>query len=146
VDDAAAEQIADTRDTARSTQVESTRRNKVKVVIAMFFATIFIAFGDVSLSKGMKIVGATHFHNIVQMAGAFANVYIVAGVILQIAFLALYLASLSWEELSFVLPLTAFNYVIVTVLAFALLHEPVSPIRWMGSILVATGIAFVTRT
>lgn len=124
----------------------SCARNRTKVLVAMFFATIFIAFGDISLSKGMKIVGGMSLHSLPQLVAAIANVYVIAGVLLQMAFLGLYLAALSWEDLSFVLPLTAFNYVVVTLLAFAVLHEDVSPQRWLGSLLVATGIAFVTRT
>lgn len=146
MDELTSQQVASSCDPAESISEHASRRNKVKVVVAMLFATIFIAFGDVSLSKGMKIVGAADLHSIGSLLSSFANPYIIAGVILQIAFLALYLAALSWEEMSFVLPLTAFNYVVVTILAFTLLHEPVSPIRWLGSMLVATGIAFVTRT
>jgi len=61
-------------------------------------------------------------------------------------FLLLYLLSLSWDDLSFVLPLTAADYILVTVFAKFLLHEPVSPIRWTGSAMVAIGIGLVTRS
>ena len=44
------------------------------------------------------------------------------------------------------LPLTAADYVLVTLLAYFLLGEDVSPIRWLGSIMVAIGIALVART
>ena len=62
------------------------------------------------------------------------------------AFLILYLVSLSWEELSYVLPLTAANYVLVTILACLVLHEHVSALRWSGSVLVMIGIGLVART
>ena len=74
------------------------------------------------------------------------NFYVIGGMVLLILFLFLYLASLSWEELSFVLPLTAADYVLVTLLAYFLLHEDVSPLRWAGSVLVGLGIALVSRT
>ena len=74
------------------------------------------------------------------------NIYVIAGIMLLAAFLLLYLASLSWERMSFVLPLTAADYVLVTILAHFVLHESVSPIRWMGTVLVAIGIAMVART
>lgn len=122
------------------------RRNKAKVLIAMSFATVFAAFGDVSLSRGMKLVGAGHHHGFWETALAIANTYVIAGILLLMAFLALYLASLSWEDMSFVLPLTAADYVLVTLLARVWLHEDVSPVRWAGTLLVAIGIAFVTRS
>ena len=123
------------------------RRNKIKVLIVMFFAVIIGAFGDISLSKGMKVVGSREYDTLLDafISGS-TNPYVLAGVGLLIAFLFLYLASLSWEELSFVLPLTAADYVLVTLLAYFLLSEDVSPLRWAGSVLVATGIAIVART
>jgi drug/metabolite transporter (DMT)-like permease len=125
----------------------SKQHNKIKVLIAMFFAVIFAAFGDISLSKGMKIIGAADPDSWRQaLLMALVNPYVLAGVGFLLVFLTLYLISLSWESLSYVLPLTAADYILVTLLAFYLLHEPVSPLRWIGSVFVAFGIALVART
>ena len=113
----------------------------------MFFGVLFGALGNICLSRGMRCVGESGYecaHDAI--LGAVTEPYIVAGVILLGTFLLLYLASLSWEDLSYVLPLTAGDYVLVTILAFLLLHEDVEPLRWAGSILVATGIALVARS
>jgi len=123
------------------------RRNKARVLVVMFFAVVFGAFGDVSLSRGMKSIAAMPLSGPVHaFVAVFTNVYVLGGIVLLIGFLALYLASLSWESLSFVLPLTAADYVLVTLLAHFLLAEDVSPVRWLGSIMVALGIALVART
>lgn len=123
------------------------RNNKAKVLIVMFFAVIFGAFGDISLRKGMKTIGGMEFRSMYHaLVTAASNTYVLAGVFLLVAFLVLYLASLSWEDLSYVLPLTAADYVLVTLFAYFLLHENVSALRWAGSVLVATGIALVART
>jgi len=122
-------------------------RNKAKVLVVMFFAVVFGAFGDVSLSKGMKAVAAMpHSGPVYTFVAVFTNLYVLSGIALLIGFLCLYLASLSWESLSFVLPLTAADYVLVTLLAHFLLAEDVSSVRWLGSIMVALGIALVART
>ena len=126
--------------------VNSTRRKQIKVLIVMFIAVVLGALGDISLSKGMKIVGSVDYGGTLQMLSAAVNIYIIMGVLLQLAFLLLYLVSLSWEELSYVLPLTAADYILVTIFAFFLLHEPVSPLRWTGSALVAIGIGLVAKT
>jgi len=123
------------------------RRNKIKVLIAMFFGVVFGAFGNISLSKGMRHVGCMGYecaHDAI--VGAVTEPYILLGVLGLAIFLLLYLASLSWEDLSYVLPLTAGDYVLVTILAFLILHESVTPLRWVGSICVATGIALVARS
>jgi len=121
--------------------------NKLKVMIVMFFAVIFGALGDVSLSKGMKIIDSMDTHGVIStFIATMTNPYIIGGIFLLIAFLLLYLASLSWEDLSYVLPLSAADYVLVTLFAYFLLHEDVSPLRWTGSVLVAIGISLVART
>lgn len=123
------------------------RRTKIKVLVVMLFAVVFGSLGDIALSNGMKsVVGMPYsgvFHAFVM---TMTNPYVIVGILLQMTFLFLYLASLSWESLSFVLPLTAADYVLVTIFAHFLLHENVSPFRWAGSCLVAVGIAMVART
>ena len=124
-----------------------TSKNRLKVLIAMFVGVVLGAFGNISLSHGMKCVGDAGYecaHDAV--LGAVTQPYIIAGVLLLIGFLLLYLASLSWEDLSYVLPLTAGDYVLVTLLAFFILREPVNGLRWAGSVLVATGIVLVARS
>jgi drug/metabolite transporter (DMT)-like permease len=138
------EKAAPRRDQMR---VSRLNRNKIKVLIAMFFAVIFGAFGDISIRYGMRDVEATqHTCLYGHFVCASTNPFVWIGVLLLVLFFILYLTSLSWEELSYVLPLTAADYVLVTLLAFFLLGEDVSPMRWAGSILVATGIALVVRT
>jgi len=123
------------------------RRNKIKVLVAMFFGVIFGALGNISLSRGMRCVGNSGYECARDaVTGAVTQPYIVTGVLLLAAFLLLYLASLSWEDLSYVMPLTAGDYVLVTLLAFFILHEAVTPLRWAGSVLVATGIVLVARS
>lgn len=123
------------------------RGNKVKVLVAMFFGVIFGALGNISLSRGMRCVGNSGYECARDaVTGAVTQPYIVTGVLLLAAFLLLYLASLSWEDLSYVLPLTAGDYVLVTLLAFFILHEQVDALRWAGVVLVATGIVLVARS
>ena len=113
----------------------------------MFFGVIFGAVGNISLSRGMKCVGNSGYECARDaVTGAVTEPYIITGVLLLAAFLLLYLASLSWEDLSYVLPLTAGDYVLVTLLAFFFLHEQVDALRWAGVVLVATGIVLVARS
>ena len=114
----------------------------------MFFAVCYGAMGDVSLKKGMQMIAdlPDSVDLLHKMLATITNSYVIVGILLLSAFLILYLVSLSWEELSYVLPLTAANYVLVTVLAYFVLGEHVSALRWSGSVLVTVGIALVART
>ena len=133
--------------TSRSRANSTNRRNKLKVMIVMLIAVIFGALGDVSLSRGMKMVDAMNTNGVIgTFIATITNPYVIGGIFLLIVFLLLYLASLSWEELSYVLPLSAADYVLVTLFAYFLLKEDVSPLRWAGSVLVAVGIGLVART
>lgn len=134
-------------ETGNTMSSTSYRRNKARVIAVMTVAVVLGAFGDVSLSKGMKMVGAVDHPTLLRaFMSAATNPYVLGGVGLLIAFLFLYLASLSWEDLSFVLPLSAADYVLVTLLAYFLLGEDVNHLRWLGSVFVALGVALVART
>ena len=123
------------------------RNNKIRVLVVMLIAVILGSLGDVSLRNGMKAVAEMPYIGVIPaFIATMTNIYVIIGILFQLSFLFLYLTSLSWERLSFVLPLTAADYVLVTIFAHFLLHENVCPFRWAGSCLVAIGIAMVART
>ena len=61
-------------------------------------------------------------------------------------FFFLWLAVLSWEDLSVALPMQALNYVLVAFLSQYFLGETVSPLRWAGTVLVCVGVMMITRS
>jgi drug/metabolite transporter (DMT)-like permease len=71
--------------------------------------------------------------------------WIAAGIALLIGFFASYLTALSWADLTYVLPATAFGNVIVALLAKFWLHDSISPARWAGIILITIGVGFVAQ-
>ena len=71
--------------------------------------------------------------------------WIAAGIALLIGFFASYLTALSWADLTFVLPATAFGNVIVALLSRFWLHEPISLARWAGILLITVGVGFVAQ-
>jgi uncharacterized membrane protein len=71
--------------------------------------------------------------------------WIATGIALLIGFFASYLTALSWADLTFVLPATAFGNVIVALLSRFWLQESISIERWAGIVLITLGVGFVTR-
>ncbi|MGO8935005.1 MAG: EamA family transporter [Terracidiphilus sp.] len=71
--------------------------------------------------------------------------WIAAGIALLIGFFASYLTALSWADLTFVLPATAFGNVIVALLSRFWLHEAISLERWAGIVLITLGVSFVAQ-
>ena len=100
--------------------------------------------GHVILAKGMKVVGAGTAGS--PVLRTLSNPWVLIGVALQATFFFIYMALLSREDVSKVLPLTTLNYLIVAFLAQILLAEPVTPLRWTGIGFIVFGVFLVGRT
>ena len=105
----------------------------------------FGAFGDVALSRGMKNIGGVPLHDLQHLVAALLTPWVFAGILLLLAFFASYLAALSFADLTYVLPATSVGYIILAFLARFFLHEQISVARWIGIVLIAAGVGFVTR-
>ena len=122
----------------------------MKTLVLVLIATVFGGTGHVLLSKGMRSVGdlteapAAHVGGMV--ARAVSNPWLLLGVALQASFFFLYLTLLSRADVSKVLPMTAFDYIVVAVLAHLLLAESITPARWTGIGFIVAGVALVSRT
>ena len=106
---------------------------------------LFNAFGDVSLSHGMKQMGAIHADHLMDTVAAVFTPWVVLGILLLLCFFACYLTALSWADLSYVIPATALGYVVIALLSQWLLGETVTLARWAGILLVGGGVAFLSR-
>jgi drug/metabolite transporter (DMT)-like permease len=101
--------------------------------------------GDTLLSLGMKRVGPVSLNHLSTLIHAIGTPYILLGIALLICFFASYLASLSWADLTYVLPATSIGNVIVALLARFWLNEQISPWRWIGILLITAGVGLVTQ-
>jgi len=115
---------------------------KYLVLVAII---VFASCGDTSLSYGMKRVGAISAARWTELIAAVLNPWVALGIVLLLGFLASYLSALSWSDLTYVLPATSLGYVLLALLSIALLHEKVTLARWIGILLVSSGVAIVTR-
>jgi drug/metabolite transporter (DMT)-like permease len=105
--------------------------------------TVFAAAGDSLLSHGMKQSGSVSLHHLPSLIGAVLNPWVAVGIVLLLAFFASYMNALSWADLTYVLPATSLGYVLLALIAKFVLHEQVSPLRWIGIALISGGVGFV---
>ena len=105
--------------------------------------TVFAAAGDSMLSHGMKQTGNISLHHLQSVILAVRNPWVAVGIVLLLAFFASYMNSLSWADLTYVLPATSLGYVLLALVAKFALHENVSPMRWLGIALISGGVGFV---
>src|SRR5215469_250092 len=101
--------------------------------------------GDTLLSRGMAQVGPVDFHHLGLLWKALFNPFVVAGIVLLIGFFASYMTALSWADLTFVMPATAFGYVVVALLSHFSLHEHLSIYRLAGIGLIVCAVGFVAN-
>jgi drug/metabolite transporter (DMT)-like permease len=101
--------------------------------------------GDTCLSRGMTHLPAITLAHPATLIAAVFTPWIALGIALLIGFFASYLTALSWADLTFVLPATAFGNVIVALLSKFWLHEQISTQRWAGIVLITLGVGFVAQ-
>jgi drug/metabolite transporter (DMT)-like permease len=91
----------------------------------------------------MKQVGAISLHHLQGVLFAVANPWVALGILFLLAFFATYMTALSWADLTYVMPATALGYVLLALVARFVLHEHISPLRWLGIVLITSGVGFV---
>jgi hypothetical protein len=121
-----------------------------KTILALAIGILAVSIGDILLSRGMKEIGAiTSYAPLALLkvgAKVFSHPTILIGIVCLSIFFFLWLAVLSWAELSFVLPLTASSYIVTAILAFYFLGETITPLRWAGTLFICIGVAMVTKS
>ena len=122
----------------------------LKTIIVMFLAVSAGTVGDILLAKGMKEMGdisAMNLRGIMDAAfRALTTPKLIFGTAMLAVFFFLWLAVLSWEDLSVALPMQALNYVLVAFLSQYFLGELVTPMSWAGTILVCIGVMLITKS
>jgi drug/metabolite transporter (DMT)-like permease len=122
----------------------------MKTAAVLIIAIVSQAIGNVYVTKAMKAIttasGLAGEDLIATAIRAAGSPMLWLGTVLLIVFFVLYAAALSWADLSFVLPATAFGYVINVAAGHYFLNESVTPARWIGSVVITLGVIFVSRS
>jgi len=125
-----------------------------KILIILLVAFAFEAFGVISLKRGIVQIKAQYtareastakWKNILQFVGNwFANKDILFGLLLETIFFILLQYLLGQRDVSFVWPLTAVSFIMTTLAARFILHEPVNLLRWSGVVIIVIGAALIS--
>jgi drug/metabolite transporter (DMT)-like permease len=121
----------------------------LRVVVAMTVATASAAFGQILVRRGMQEVGSLEAYAPTALMAYFwhalCNPNVIGGTILNAVFYFLFLAALSWTEVTVALPLTAIEYGFAAILAVVILKEKVPSLRWTGIALIVIGVILIAR-
>jgi drug/metabolite transporter (DMT)-like permease len=122
----------------------------LRVIVAMTIATGSAAYGQILVRQGMLQVGSLESYSpwplITYFWHALCNPYVIGGTILNAIFYFLFLAVLSWTEVTVALPMTAIEYGFAALLAVVILKEIVPPVRWAGIVFVIIGVILIARS
>jgi uncharacterized membrane protein len=103
--------------------------------------------GEISVTRAMKQIGEVRQFHPRALLGVLGRAMRIGWMWLGLGLLAMaffsLLALLSWENVSYVVPLTALSYVVGALMAKIFLGEKVDLVRWVGVLLVVVGVVLV---
>lgn len=127
----------------------SEKRLRIKTLAMVLAMVVCANAGDLLLKHGMAQIGAVEL-TARGIAHAFLQTVtsgtIWVAILFLVGFMVSYMTVLSWADYSYVMPAGAFGYAVLTFLAVVLLHESVSPRRWIGVLLICVGVLLVGQT
>jgi uncharacterized membrane protein len=124
-------------------------RLRIKTLLMVLLMVACANLGDLMLKRGMLQIGAVQISPLGIWHALLSTIHngtIWLGILFLIGFTLCYMLAVSWADYSYVMPAGAFGYAIQTVLAVVILHEAVNPQRWIGVVLIVTGVLLVGQT
>jgi hypothetical protein len=122
----------------------------IKTYLLISLMVIFGPLGNVLLGKGMKRIGTVEIASASGAVGVLARILssgtIWLGIGSLLTFFVAYMLVLSWADYSYVQPASALAYGVVALLAHFMLREVITPMRWMGVLLICLGVLMVGHT
>ena len=116
--------------------------------VIILIPTIAGVIGQLMLKIGMSNMGALDL----SVAGLpnialkiMTNPTIIIGLAIYMGGVFFWLIGLNKLDLSFLYPFASLSYVLITVAAWAFLHEQIPPLRWVGLLVICIGVALVAR-
>lgn len=119
-----------------------------KVLIILFVALVLEAVGVVFLSAGLKEIGEAKKITVAELGRlvcvGITNRKILLGVLLETVFFAFLIVLLKRNDVSLIWPLTSLGFLLTALSARFILHEQVTPMRWLGVALIVVGATLVS--
>jgi drug/metabolite transporter (DMT)-like permease len=120
-----------------------------KTYLLILLMVIFGPLGNVLLGKGMKRIGPVNLQAaeaLDLLSRVLTSGTIWLGIASLITFFVAYMLVLSWADYSYVQPASSVAYGMVALLAHFVLREVVTPMRWMGVVIICLGVVVVGQT
>jgi len=120
----------------------------VKVWLTVLLVVFSDAVANIANRQGMKQVGEMTVCRPQQvlplLRRLLTNRLLGLGILFMAIAFFLFLALLSWANLSFVLPATSIGYAVNTLGARFILREKVTAHRWIGTVFICVGMMLIS--
>lgn len=128
------------------------RRSRVHMDIAIVYILISVlggALGQILLKRGMTDIGPltitpdAAINILLKMA---VNPFVVIGLAIYVCSTFFWLTALSRVDLSFAYPFASLSYVIMLIASWLIFHENITPLRLLGTGVIAFGVFIISRS
>jgi drug/metabolite transporter (DMT)-like permease len=123
---------------------------RVKTYMLLGLIVLFGSAGNILLSRGMRQIGAVRVQSAMALVrllmGIFTCGWIWMGIATLLLFLGCSMVALSWADYSYVVPASASVFAVVPLVGHFLLGEKVTPVHWIGILIICLGVGLVGRT
>jgi drug/metabolite transporter (DMT)-like permease len=120
----------------------------LKLLLILLVGLAFESTGVILLKKGITHIGEMNGVTVAEVfrvvKAGLVSPQILLGVFFEFLFFLCLIILMSKSDISFLWPLTALSFVFATFAAMIFLGETVSPVRWVGVILIVIGAAFIS--
>lgn len=120
------------------------------IVILFILSILFGAVGALLMKIGAGQMGAIQLDTVQSallfMGKIFTNITVLSGMAMYFLSAAIWLYLLTKLEISVVQPILALTYVVTPILAIVFIGENVPAVRWLGIVVIITGVFIVART
>ena len=123
---------------------------RVKTYIFLALIVLFGSAGNILLSRGMKQIGAVRVGSAMGLVRVLTAIFtcgwIWMGIGTMLLFLGCSMLVLSWADFSYVVPASATIFAVVPLVGHFVLGEKVTPVHWLGILIICVGVGLVGHT
>ncbi len=114
--------------------------------ILIIISIVLGACGQIIMKMGTSQLTVSGLSIMNQLLKYFTNIPILTGLVLYTLSAVFWIFAISKVQLSVAYPMVASGYVLVVILSYLLLHEPVSSLRILGLIVVVAGVVIIANS
>jgi len=116
-------------------------------LILVLTAVVFSVTGELFFKEGMNRVGVLSLATLGPTLARMIHTWpFYAGAASFLVSASFWFAAISRVDLSWAYPLLATGYVLMLLFSAIILGEHVSPVRWIGAVVIVIGVILVSRT